>query len=400
MQPGGSFRRKLAVRSAPIVVCFPFIGDELGGSHVSAVKLINALDAKLVAPIVVLHVTDGPLAEYLADHRVPFVEAPGGPFPIRSRVAASDSRTPGLLSYTLRAAAPIARFLKDRRVDLIHTNDGRMHIAWALPGWFAGARQVWHHRGDPDALGVNLVAPLLAGHVVTVSNFSAPRRPIIKVGHKLSVVHSPFDRPAAVDRYRARAALIDELGCAQETRFLAYFGLLVERKRPVRFVEAVAAYIKRYPEVPVVGLLFGDTSSESPDLDRIVTRRAEELGIGDRIRLMGFRRPVEPWMATVDVLLVPAVREPFGRTLIEAMFLGTPVVATDDGGNREAIEHGVTGFLVPPDRPESFIDPIHMLLTDPERRDKIVDTARGRACACYGIETHVRRLTDIYEALA
>ena len=49
-------------------------------------------------------------------------------------------------------------------------------------------------------------------------------------------------------------------------------------------------------------------------------------------------------MSGTEILLVPAVREPFGRTLIEAMLLGTPVVATDSGGNREAIVDEMNGF--------------------------------------------------------
>ena len=114
---------------------------------------------------------------------------------------------------------------------------------------------------------------------------------------------------------------------------------------------------------------------------------------------MGFRSPVEPWMSATDILLVPAVREPFGRTLIEAMFLETPVIATDDGGNPEAIEHEVTGMLVAPEQPDAFVMPIHRLLTDPELRTRITANARRRALASYGIEVHVNRITEIYESV-
>ena len=292
---------------------------------------------------------DGPLAAYLADRRVPFVNAPGGAFPKRDLAGASPAATLRMISYVLRAAVPISRFLRSRNVDVVHTNDGRIHTAWALPVQLSGGRQVWHHRGDPDAMGVNWLAPLFASQVVTVSRYARPRKPVLDISHRLSVVHSPFEPPTEMgSKMAARAMLLDTLGCPAETRFLGYCGLLIDRKRPVGFVEAVAAFIRRHPEMPVMGLLFGVPGVESPHLDRAVMQRAEELNIAKHIRLMGFRRPIEPWMQALDVLLVPAVREPFGRTLIEAMFLGTPVVATDDGGNREAIENDVTGFLVPP----------------------------------------------------
>lgn len=385
------------MRNDPVVVCFPFVGDEIGGSHISAIKLIEALNSGPVRPIVVLHVADGPVAAYLRDRGVSFVVAPLGAATVPGGKGARVSQG---LGQTLRAVGPLTRFLKSRNIAIVHTNDGRTHAIWALPTRLAGARQVWHHRGDPDARGVNLLAPLLAGHIVTVSRFARPAHPVVGIAHKLSVVHSPFDPPMDVeDRADARARLVKMLGCREATSFLGYFGLLIDRKRPLGFVEAVAAFVRSHPEIPVMGLLFGVPGKEAPHLDQAVLQRAEALGVADLIRLMGFRYPVEPWMQAVDVLLVPAIREPFGRTLIEAMFLGTPVVATDDGGNPEAIEHGVTGILVPPEQPEAFVEPVYRLLADMDHRVRLVEAARTRAYASYGVETHVARLTAIYEAL-
>jgi glycosyltransferase involved in cell wall biosynthesis len=387
------------MRNDPIVVCFPFVGDELGGSHISAIKLIEALDPASARALIVLHVDDGPVASYLRQRGIPFEVLE---LPVLSS-SSREGRRAGLaksLPLMMRAVLPLTRFLKARAVDVLHTNDGRIHAIWALPAKLAGARQVWHHRGDPDARGVNLVAPLLASHIVTVSRFAVPRRPILPVTHKLSVLHSPFDPPGEVgDRADARAMLFETLGCAPGTRFLGTFGLLISRKRPLAFVDVVAAYVRDHPEVPLMGLLFGVPGKEEPDLDKAVLCRAQERGIGDRIRLMGYRDPPEPWMQAIDVMLVPAVREPFGRTLVEAMFLGTPVVATDDGGNPEAIEHGVNGILVPPDEPGAFVAPVHRLLTDPVHRAEIVEAARTRAHADYDVDGHVAGLMAVYEKL-
>jgi len=104
-------------------------------------------------------------------------------------------------------------------------------------------------------------------------------------------------------------------------------------------------------------------------------------------------------MGGVDVLLVPAVREPFGRTLIEAMLLGTPVIATADGGNIEAIEDGVTGFLVKPEDPDAFTEPLLRLLTDPDCWQRISEVARLRAKSDYSVETHIAKITAIYRVL-
>lgn len=380
----------------PITVCFPFVGDTLGGSHISASKLIAALDPNRVRALAALHDTTGPLADYLSSSGIPFVQAPKIPLPGKGQLGKKSALT----RYFTAGVGPITLFLRRNGVDLVHTNDGRMHVGWALPARLAGARQIWHHRGDPDALGARIVAPLLAGHIFSVSRFARPRRPFLPIERKLTVLHSPFDRPASrPDRKAARAAVLEAIGASAETHILSSFGMLIDRKRPLRFVEIVAAHVRRHPEVPVAGLLFGAPGPENPGAEQEIRAHAAGLGIGQHIFLMGYRSPVDRWMAGSDALIVPAVREPFGRTLIEAMFLGTPVVATDDGGNPEAITHGRTGLLVPPDRPEAFVEPINRLLTDQPLRDRIAEAARAEAESRYSTARHVEAVCRIYERL-
>lgn len=217
---------------------------------------------------------------------------------------------------------------------------------------------------------------------------------------RLSVVYSPFEHPVAFpDRAKSRAALLSELGCPPDTRFAGYFGGLIDRKRPVGFVDIVAAFKKRHPDIGIMGLLFGESAPGGPKLELAVMDRAAELGISESIKLMGFRRPIDRFMAGVDVKLVPAVSEPFGRTLIESMMLGTPVVATDHGGNPEAILHGKTGFLVAPEDSEAFVQPIHALLTDRELWERISADARRDALSRFSVESHVNSIVQIYDSL-
>ena len=123
------------------------------------------------------------------------------------------------------------------------------------------------------------------------------------------------------------------------------------------------------------------------------------MGISGSISLMGFRQPVEPYMAGCDILLIPAVGEPFGRTLIEAMMLGTPVIATAHGGNLEAIEDDVNGILVAPESASAFIAPIISLLTDEARRERIAASARNMALQRFSAAQHVGSVEAIYREI-
>lgn len=382
----------------PIKVCFPFIGDEVGGSHISALKLISNLDRSKIDPLIVLHQSNGVLAQYIREEGLSFAGLPE--VEILAPQARRGAKNLRIWDYFANTVPRLRRFLVSNGIQIVHTNDGQIHSTWALAARLSGAKLVWHHRADPDARGVNLIAPVLANHIVTVSRFSRPRRPILPVTHKLSVVHSPFDHPIVIpDRKEAQAAILKQLGCLPETRLLGYFGGLIERKRPVLFVDIIHKFNSCYPEIPIAGLLFGENAPGGPDLDAAIRERAKVLGLADRIHLMGFRRPIEPLMAGVDAMLVPAVNEPFGRTLIEAMLLGTPVIATDHGGNPEAIEHGITGFLVKAERAEAFVKPLHELFTNEDLTQKICEAARSSALKKYGVSIHVEKLTEIYESL-
>jgi glycosyltransferase involved in cell wall biosynthesis len=134
-------------------------------------------------------------------------------------------------------------------------------------------------------------------------------------------------------------------------------------------------------------------------MDRAVMGRAAELGVSDRVKLMGFRSPGDAWIAALDVLLVTAVEEPFGRTLIEAMLLGTPVVASQSGGNLEAIEHDRTGLLATPDDCIEFAKSVEYLLRDPAHVIRLTEAARAEAYSRYSINGHVQSVQDVYRCI-
>lgn len=382
-----------------ITIAFPFVGDKLGGSHISAAGLIAGLDRTRFDPLIVIHRSGLILERYMHERGLPVTLAPEVDIlsPTKDRgLKGGIARARSLMRNTAR----LVPFLRANAIDIVHTNDSEMHATWALAARLSGGKLLWHHRADPLAQGVNTLAPLLANHIVGVSKFVQPARPLLPIGHKFTVLHSPFDHPSSLpDREACRRAFVDELRLPLNTRFVGYVGGLVARKQPVAFVEAVHAFLQSYPDFALSGLIFGTSPPNRPDLGEEVKRRAKALGISDRIHLMGFRTPVAPCMGALDALLVPALNEPFGRTLIEAMLLGTPVIATNHGGNPEAIEDGVTGYLVEPGKPDAFVAPLTWLLTDRQQWDHISSTARTQALIKYGDKAHIDGISKLYERL-
>jgi glycosyltransferase involved in cell wall biosynthesis len=376
------------IPALPIPICFPFAGDiPVGGGHVSALLLIQNLDRRHYCPILPVH-GDGPVRRWLAEQGLAAdIEQVGARIQGRRAAWLGDAALVGLRSWAL------ARFLREHKVAIVHINDTIMLGTWALATRLAGAKLLWHKRGPTYNRWLHRIWSQIADHVILISRFAAPPQP----SPKCSLIYNPFEAKPESDRAACRTAVLQETGLPADAGLLGFFADLdKERKRPMVFVEAIALISEQSPHLPVAGLLFGQYSA---DTERRLRARAESLGIAPRIHFMGFRYPPERWYAACDLLVVPSVREGFGRTLVEAMLLGTIAVAADSGGHREIIEHGRTGFLVRPDDAQAFADQICRLLERPDEIARLARRAREDAEQRFGIGPHVRAVTAVYDAL-
>lgn len=375
----------------PVVVCFPFVGDFVGGSHVSALGLISNLDRSRFQPLVVLNYPEGPVAQLFRREGIIFETAP-----ILHGLGLSGPRNFKALLNVARTVPALVKFLKARNVSIVHTNDGRTHVVWGFAARLAGVKHLWHHRGDATSFGLRYISPWLPSRLVAVSKFASPRPGLFSSAEKCIVVHSPFDveKIGTIKRRIARRKVVAEILCAPDTKLIGFVGTLEERKRPIVFVEAIAALRQLAPDLNIAGLFLGNAVD---GLDSAARTRADALGVSKQIHFMGFRYPGELWIAGLDVLLVTAVREPLGRTLVEAMLLGTPVIGANSGGNPEVVKHGRTGLLVRPDDAVEFAKACLGLFRDVTKQTAIVELARDEARARFGIQCHVNAITAIYE---
>ena len=100
------------------------------------------------------------------------------------------------------------------------------------------------------------------------------------------------------------------------------------------------------------------------------------------------------------MLLAPEVDDAFGRTLVEAMLTGTPVVASRSGGHPEIIDHGVTGMLSPADDAAAMAAMALELLTDLELAQRVSREARQQATRRYSAAAHAERMMALYRDAA
>jgi len=164
----------------------------------------------------------------------------------------------------------------------------------------------------------------------------------------------------------------------------------VSNFRPVKRIDAVMAVFDRIrARVPARLLLVGD----GPELNAAF-RLARELGISQLVHSLGAQEEVVPLLSIADLFLLPSAQESFGLAALEAMACEVPVVASRVGGLPEVIEHGVTGFLHPPEALGEMAESGVMMLSDPVKHRAIAQAA----CARVRDDFCAEKIVPMYEA--
>ena len=235
-----------------------------------------------------------------------------------------------------------------------------------------------------------------ANRLVCISKYS---RDLLPPGprDRACIISNPFDTKMHIpESTKALTQLRHQLAAEPNRVIIGFFGNFMARKKPEVFIRALSKLHEFAPDLNFAALLFGEIRN---DYQQIIRTEAEKGNIADRVNIIGFVNPPEPFMAACDILLAPAINEPFGRTLVEAMLAGTPIIASASGGHLEIIEHGRTGILFTPDDHEALARETLRILKNPTEAKKIASEARQHAVATYGIESHVAAMSNIFHGI-
>lgn len=230
-------------------------------------------------------------------------------------------------------------------------------------------------------------------HLVTCSN--AVKEDLIEKGFepdRISAIQLPVE-PSDMAATRSRAEVRREFGVDENTPVVGTFAHLSIKKGYRELIVAAERVLKEMPNAQF--WCFGDGL-----LREELTRGIAERGIGDRFRLMGFRRDVPDMMRAVDVMALPSHREPYGLVYIEAALCDRPVIACRAGGAPEIVVHGETGLLVPPKSPPELAEAILQLLGDRTRSEAMGLRGSELCRERFNWPKFVAELSEVYERVA
>jgi len=160
---------------------------------------------------------------------------------------------------------------------------------------------------------------------------------------------------------------------------ISFIGRMVEEKGILDLMEAFCIVNQEIPEATL--LLIGDTLESDRDqlVKQKISRIISENQLADKVFFCGFRDDIPELLSISNIFVLPSYREGMPRSIIEAMAMGKPVVATKIRGCREEVVNGKTGLLVPVASPEILAKAIITILLDYELAQKMGRCARERA---------------------
>jgi L-malate glycosyltransferase len=366
-------------------------GFGCGGTERQFVNLGHALNAQRFALEYGCITRWGQLLNEVSDPEIPLRE-----YPIRGLFSA------GALYQQLR----LARHLGRRRIQILHAYNFYSNV-FAIPSaWLAGVPVIIASIRDRGVYLTNAQRHAQR-HICRLAdcvlvNAESIKEWLVGDGYDPSniiVIRNGIDLP------RFEAARVtgtrQALGIPDEAPIVALVARLNSKKGVEDFIDAAAIISWNRPDVRflIVGaghVAHRGTFTEDIGYRQTLVDRAKRLGLQDRVLLTGYRADVPALLAEAAISVLPSHSEGLSNTLLESMASGIPVVATRVGGTPEAVEHGVTGLLVPPSDPQSLAESIGRLLSDAKFAARIGAAGRQSVRDRFGMDRMVHATEQLY----
>jgi glycosyltransferase involved in cell wall biosynthesis len=318
---------------------------------------------------------------------------PGGP--LSGELAAAGiplHACPRRFRWDLSPALGLARLVERTGADVLHTSlflpnfYGRVARLRRRPPLLVSSLRSTGIEGWPRYAAEVLMAPLCD---VIIANSVAGRDDLVARGvspRRIEVVRNGLD----FERFDA-ARLVPPFPDGRKPR-LGMVAQMEARKDHPGLVEAFAVVHASHPGARL--LLAGDGSRRA-----VTEEAAARLGVAAAVEFLGTVSRPEAVYASLDVYVqASAAEEGTSNSILEAMACGRPVVATDIGGNREVIEPGVTGLVVPPRDPRALARALDGLLRDPGAARRMGDQAAVQVREKYGRRLMVEATLAVYRS--
>lgn len=374
--------------SGPATVLYVHSSSGHYGADRQLLLIASGLDRMRYRPVVALP-SDGPLA---ADLRGDGVEVLVRPLSVLRRGLASPLGAASIGAAAARDALALGGIVRRRRIALVHSNTS------AVLGGAGGAAlgrvpHIWHVREIYSRFA--RLWPWYRQLLGTASSLPCVSQAVADQFRRRDPVRVIHDGLALDPERAERGAARRALGLDDELPVLAVVGRISDWKGQDVLVRALAEAPLR--DRGAIGLIAGGTWPGAEERAARVLELAGELGVADRLRMLGFREDVSAVFGAADVVAVPSTApDPLPGAAIEAAAAGCAVIASASGGLPEIIRDGETGRLIAPGDPAVLAGVAAELIDHPELRERLGAAARAEARERFSPRRLLERVQDLY----
>lgn len=307
----------------------------------------------------------------------------------------------------------LKRLIRERKIDLVHTQLLWSNIAGRLAGRWAGVPVISSFQNtdyDPQVLASvrasywkqDIIRRLdgwttryCVEKSVAVSNYVA-KHIEFKLGlnpSKIQVIHNITDSVQTTPTVSGpRQKVLRELKLSDDVQIVLTVGRVTDQKAHLELVEAFARIINQHSKTYLVII--------GAKIDKPYLNRLEELisskALVDRVLLLGARRDIPDWLAAADIFVFPSKYEGLPVALSEALVAGLPCISTSVGAIPELIRHEETGLLVPLNNVSALASSISGLLNNEVLRKNLVLGARADILSRLNPTKKSQEMADLY----
>ena len=189
-----------------------------------------------------------------------------------------------------------------------------------------------------------------------------------------------------------RGTMLGELDFPPESFVVGYVGRLAKQKRVEDLIWAVETLRQIRPQLRLI--IVGD----GPERERLEDF-SRDVGVTAQVRFLGHREDASRWLELFDVFCLASSFEGMSNSVMEAMSMGKPVIASDIPANRELVVHGETGFLVKLADTVGFMQFMRRLIDEPGLAGKLGNAGHKRIQQFFGVTRMVDAYAEIYRKL-
>jgi len=300
--------------------------------------------------------------------------------------------------------------MKGERVDIVHSQGARAYFFARMAAKLAGAPIVVSTVPMPvEGFDVNPIRKLIYNAFNRFSERFVDRFMVVSDAlEKMMIEKHRIESQRIVKIYngiekdeyciaddeivRRRSSFRKKSGFGEDVPVIGVIGRLVWQKGFEYFIEAIPDVLKEFKDARFLIVGEGELKDE-------LKVKSKKLKLEDKSIFTGFMSDIKDILASVDIFIMPSLREGLPVVLLEAMAMNKPIVAADIEGIIEILENGVSGLLVPPRDTKALAEAIITMLTHKDEALQMGISARKAVKERFGVDIMVQKVEEVYEEL-